>query len=63
MHISILSSLTALAAVVSAIPRHQQYEVTRFNHPGALHSTEDIKRIKARVAAKDEPWCVELTYE
>ncbi|KAF2024406.1 chondroitin AC/alginate lyase [Setomelanomma holmii] len=27
-----------------------------FNHPGTLHSSEDIKRIKSHVAAQDEPW-------
>ncbi|KAH7090828.1 GPI anchored protein-like protein [Paraphoma chrysanthemicola] len=56
MHFTILATVTALAAVASAIPRQQHFEVKKFAHPGALHSSDDIKRIKARVAAKDEPW-------
>jgi hypothetical protein len=60
MHFSIVTTVTALAALASAIPRQQHYEVTKFAHPGALHSSEDIKRIKARVAAKDEPWYVHI---
>jgi hypothetical protein len=56
MYISILTALTGLAALASAIPRQQLNEVAKFDHPGALHTSEDIKRIKLHVAAKDEPW-------
>jgi hypothetical protein len=60
MHFTIFTTVTALAALASAIPHQQHYEVTKFAHPGALHSSRDIKRIKSRVAAKDEPWCVHI---
>jgi hypothetical protein len=56
MHISTLTAFTGLAVLASAIPRQQHNEVTKFVHPGALHTFKDIKRIKAHVAAKDEPW-------
>ena len=63
MHSTIFTTMTVLTALASAIPRQQYYEVTKFAHPGALHSSEDIKRITARVAAKDEPWCVHVVCE
>ncbi|KAF1924239.1 chondroitin AC/alginate lyase [Didymella exigua CBS 183.55] len=56
MHFTILTTVTALTALANAIPFEQHYEVSKFAHPGALHSSKDIERIKARVAAKDEPW-------
>lgn len=58
MHFAILTTVTAVTVLAHAIPNQQHFEVTNFAHPGALHSAEDIQRVKARVAAKDEPWCV-----
>jgi hypothetical protein len=56
MHFNIFTTLIALSALANATPRQQHYEVKQFTHPGALHSSEDIKRIKSRVAAGNEPW-------
>lgn len=60
MRFTIFATVATLAALTSAISRQQQYEVTKFAHPGALHSSEDIERIKSHVAAEDEPWCVHI---
>lgn len=61
MHFSIPATLFALTALAGAIPRQQHHGVSSFAHPGALHSSKDIERIRARVAAKDEPWCAHHT--
>ena len=63
MRFTIFTVVTAFTALADAVPRRQHYEVSEFAHPGALHSSEDIKRVKARVAAKDEPWCVTIVLE
>lgn len=68
--VSAVSAALWLSRVVAASPMSQDMEATphietlartsqqdqSFVHPGALHTTQDIQRVKKHVSQKEQPW-------
>lgn len=59
MRLRVIPFLAVGVAVAVAAPHHRKhddFQVDTFKHPGALHSSSDIQRIRNYVEEKKQPW-------